>query len=697
MRSLSLHEILIRNFRSFKVDWIQFPQTAGLKLLTGDNKLEPKLGANGAGKSSLWDAFVWCLTGNSIKGAKISDILAWGEIGAQVICRIDVGSDIHIIERTGPPNKIIIDDKPSTQEQLDQLLGLSRMRLLHSVVFGQGIALFPDLPTPKRGELFDEVLDLEVWSKCSEVATQKYKLLSDKHSNKKLILSNLQGKLSGISTDESIIAQQTEWQEEWEKELKFLEGKIQSWEEEKDKHLQEIDGFSNTWIQQQQVIISDLQQQEEQWKEEALQRLEEKANKIEELETEGAALDAKLQLSVDNPFSAQLLMLDNNFVNAEIQAAMHGRHLYQASDDLKRLLREAPLWEEALCPSCRQPITEEKRKFEIRAAEQQRKVLLEMKQKAEEGLKAARTLMETTKLEIQKLRDISSREHEIKKATAEALSKITKQIEELVGEATQLVNARDTKNPFTKSIVDHKKKDNPYIAQRETIQNKLNPFINSVATHKEKLNPFISLLASNKKQREELQSKVDIEIGEIKQVEASLVAIEYWKHGFKRIRLFFIEQILLALQIEIGSALSALGLEGWKVTLATESETKSGSVKLGISIHIKSPKSEGSWDVWSGGETQRLRLAIAMGLSSLIQRAAGVWYNLEVWDEPTNWLGAEGIEDLLEALRYRAESQNKQIWIVDHRALTYSGFKEIYGAVKDEEGTKIIKVTESED
>lgn len=697
MRSLSLNSLLIRNYRSFKDDLIYFPQTPGLRLLTGDNQVDKRLGANGAGKSSVWDAFVWGVTGTPIRGGKISSILAWDEIGVQVVADINVDSNNYLIERIGPPERIKINGEPATQEQVNNILGMSRMRLLHSVIFGQGIPLFPDIPVPKRGELFDEVLDLEIWSRCSDAATNKHKILSHDLDEQLKSFNRYAGMLSGMQTDESIVVQMNQWQEQWAKELLFLQGQIDTWEEQKNLSLNELDETSKTWVEQQQVIILDLQQQEEQWKEEALKILEEKASKIEELEGAVSRLRTNLEISIDNPFHGQLFILEKQRPAEEAQLGVYGRQLYNAEQQLAKIYREAPLWEEAVCPNCHQPISQEKKQFEIRAAEQQKKVSLELKAAAENGIKQTKELLSRIQLEIQNLRSISDKEQEKRKSTEKEIVILEKQIEELVAEATQLVNQRNNNSPYTKSIADQRNKVNPYIAQREKIQSKNNPFVDSVAIQKDKMNPFIGLLERNKQDRKQLTEKVDELKKDADTIEAQMIAAEYWKHGFKRIRLFFVEQILLALEIEIQSALSGLGLDNWKVSLATESETKSGSLKLGINIYIKSPKSEGSWDVWSGGETQRLRLAIAMGVSSLIQRAAGIWYNIEVWDEPTNWLGNEGIEDLLAALQYRAESQNKQIWIVDHRALTYSGFKEIYGVVKDEEGSKMIKVTESED
>ena len=77
-----------------------------------------------------------------------------------------------------------------------------------------------------------------------------------------------------------------------------------------------------------------------------------------------------------------------------------------------------------------------------------------------------------------------------------------------------------------------------------------------------------------------------------------------------------------------------------------------------------------------------------MGLASLIQRWSGVRWNFEVWDEPTAWLSARGVENLLDSLAYRAEAQGKSILLADHRSLAHSGFVESYMVTKDAQGSR---------
>ena len=152
VREISLVSLAIDGFKSFSSETqIDFSSNPGLYFLGGDNQVEPRLGANGAGKSSMWEALTWALTGASSKGRKASDLITWdGRKSMLVTVVLDVNGERHTIYRSSPPNRIVIDGKPVEQAELDALLGMSRGRFLQSVIFGQGAKLFYDLDNAAR-------------------------------------------------------------------------------------------------------------------------------------------------------------------------------------------------------------------------------------------------------------------------------------------------------------------------------------------------------------------------------------------------------------------------------------------------------------------------------------------------------------------------------------------------------------------
>ena len=178
-----------------------------------------------------------------------------------------------------------------------------------------------------------------------------------------------------------------------------------------------------------------------------------------------------------------------------------------------------------------------------------------------------------------------------------------------------------------------------------------------------------------------------------RQTQGLLLRTDFWKAAFKRVRLFMVKRVLAQLEVETASAAIALGLIEWKISFSTELETKSGSVRPGIHIMVKSPVASAPWEVWSGGEGQRIRLAVALGLSTLIQRMAGVSIGFEVYDEPSAWLSQEGIDDLIIHLQHRVQITKKSIWLCDHRALSQAAFDEVWEVSKTREGSQIAMIS----
>lgn len=166
----------------------------------------------------------------------------------------------------------------------------------------------------------------------------------------------------------------------------------------------------------------------------------------------------------------------------------------------------------------------------------------------------------------------------------------------------------------------------------------------------------------------------------------------YWVRWFKEIRLQQIGEALEELEIEVNSCVNALGLVDWELQFDVDKETKSGTIQKGFTVTVRSPGNANPvpWEAWSGGESQRLRLAGNMGLANLIRSRTGTPLGLEVWDEPTNWLSPQGVTDLLDGLAQRAVTEQRQVWIVDHRTLGYAAFDGVYGVVKDARGSRFV-------
>lgn len=203
-----------------------------------------------------------------------------------------------------------------------------------------------------------------------------------------------------------------------------------------------------------------------------------------------------------------------------------------------------------------------------------------------------------------------------------------------------------------------------------------------------KPNPFAEMIATAKRRRKQLSIEVQGLSGQLEEEKAKHAAYTYWVGGFKRVRLFVIEEALHSLEYEVNNLLISLGLIDWKITFDVERETKAGGISKGFTVFIQSPKHDKPvrFESWSGGETQRLRLAGDLGLANLIMEQAGLVNTIEMIDEPSTHMSQQGIEDLLDTLHQRAHSTGKQIWIVDHHSVEFSGFTGTLTAIMDDKG-----------
>lgn len=208
-----------------------------------------------------------------------------------------------------------------------------------------------------------------------------------------------------------------------------------------------------------------------------------------------------------------------------------------------------------------------------------------------------------------------------------------------------------------------------------------------------KINPYIELKEKNNIKKQEVVDLLNKVENSLEELHKEYSLYDFWIKGFKDIRLFVVAQALQEFEICINNNLHQLGLNEWLIKLSVEREVNKGrSVKRGFSILVQSPYNDGfvSPKCWGGGVSQRLRLAVTMGLIDLIRSRTGVECNIEIWDEPTKFLSEQGIEDLLCVLEDRANIGDKKVFLIDHRKLqSFGGFYNIITITKDKKGSCI--------
>ena len=207
-----------------------------------------------------------------------------------------------------------------------------------------------------------------------------------------------------------------------------------------------------------------------------------------------------------------------------------------------------------------------------------------------------------------------------------------------------------------------------------------------------KPNPFIDQKAKLELDKKELSKKIIQFQGKIVELQSQLEHTRFWIAGFKEVKLMLINDVLAQLELEVNNYLYQFGLHGWKIEFASEATTKTGKTKKSFTVMIHAPTvtSPVPWEAWSGGETQRLRLAGALGMADLILTCFGMSPGMEIFDEPSQFLSQRGVADLVSSLRDRALTTGRLIFLIDHRNLDTSQFSGQYTVVREPKSVRLL-------
>lgn len=241
--SFRIDSIKIENFCSFlEAQTVDFPKSSGLRLLAGINEVEPDLGANGAGKSSLWESISFCLYGKASDGDRGAALVSTGAKRSRVSIVLDLNGTKYEITRLSNPNYITLNGKVASQESIHSLIRLTDEQFYQSVFFGQGRPLFYDMGIAARDEFLNDILSLEIWEYASNATTTQLKSIDKEIVELERNLSFITGNLKQVTeVREKELQEMIErhHQKNMEK-IKELKKEIETNETEKEKREKQI-------------------------------------------------------------------------------------------------------------------------------------------------------------------------------------------------------------------------------------------------------------------------------------------------------------------------------------------------------------------------------------------------------------------------------------------------------------------------
>lgn len=577
--------------------------------------MDPELGSNGAGKSTIFDVLHWCLFGSSIRGTKTPQLVPWQNTGtpwAEVTYRTN--GQKRRITRSYRPNNLLVTrrgrERGVKQEQLEDIIGFSSDTFQNSIVIGQFSQMFFDLKPRDKLSVFTELLNLDYWLECSQRVTTTLSVLKED-------------------------------QFEFEKTLARLEG-IRS-------ELKNTLSSTITEADEKVALSSDSQRTLKRKLHRAKTRkldLKKRAMNLQERIETCETKDKRLTIKIGK------LAGEHDPITAAIRDVEGKKKEYQVRikdlDEGLLILKKS----KGTCPVCKQKISPQYRRSEQQRVAQKRANYIDrsfnLQIELEALFKSFDEKINQLKVAKQKLDHSKSMKlHLNLNQTNSDIKELDTEISSIHHQMAQLDQLDDF---YTKKIRKCKKR-----------------------------------LKRNKQKMKEAQKN-------LAELNNDIQSAKYWVRGFKDIRLFEVDEALTSLQVEVNSYLADLGMADWSVSMEVERETKAGKISRGFRVMvdpgIDSNSSLKPWEVWSGGEGQRLRLAGTLALSNLILHQFNQDCNIQVWDEKLRWLSGSGEDSMLELLQETAKRENKMIFVIDQHSLDFP-FDEVIKIVKDAEGSRL--------
>jgi len=616
-----VEKITLEGFKSFKdKEVINFKgNNNGLFFLTGENRVEPSLGANAVGKSTIFDALCFVNFGKTSRGLRAGDIGTWNSKKTLSVVESILINDKKIhIKRTWNPNSLLwcfgeVEGNWTevSQEKLEETIGFSFDSFSNSMLVSQTGEMFLDMTASTKTSLFSTVLGLDDWLVRSKKAQTAVDDLLGWINDLEKDLIESAGKISELLSV-NYKAKSKDWLSIRKEKLSVLRNK--KFSAEREIQINKANAL------QAEKKFQDLLQAYDKAREKAKQG----ATLYRELLTEFYQIEKTLTSLVSN----------KNML-------------------LKEVKRLEDNFSEGVCPLCQGEISEEHLDKEFSRLEKEILSLKEEEAGVRRDLKKAQDVQKAAFEEAEALNKASDVCRDKKDAAGLVKSRLNQELVYL---------GKDIKR-LSSEIEDLEKSEDPFLKEEE------------------ERNLRVAQLKKGVKEFEK----------ELEALRRTKTSVEFWIKGFKEVRMMLVEEALSQLEIEVNTSLHSLGLLGWRIFFAMDEETKSGGIHKGFSVFVQSPYNDKKvrWESWSGGESQRLRVAGTMGLINLILNRRGIPTNLEIWDEPSNFLSEQGIADLLDTLSARSLELGKQIWVVDHRALAYPNFESTYTVVKEESGSSL--------
>lgn len=639
MSQINLKQITGTGFLTFYNAFDFYISNYGGKTLQidGQNLDDEMSKSNGSGKSSLLEAIGWGLYGELCRKNRYKDEVIYNRNGVkakQAVLLVDFEDrgGLYRIERKiewkkGPELCLWNND----EEILRGSTYAVKQEHLEKIL---GMNFIAFQCCEMFGRDFMSFPDLK--------SAERAKVLTDIRGLEKYVLASKE--CGGQVKDRlTVISGRTE-------ELRVMEGRVSQLREtnykDKIKEFEETRKKDIEDLQTLETTTKNLLKEVEKEQKEKIQKLEEQIKEYEKDKKKNEELLTKLPTFEKEKEDVEKTLSQLSTNNEILRQKL--KEIIQESTNFQKL-------KIGNCPICKQKITGEHLKKEINIL-------------------------------IQKAQEINSQMEELNPKILEVLKQIG-----IIKTNIEHLKAVDIKNREVINTI-YNTKNTILTLQRSPEAQR---HINTLEGLKDRLKALRNTQNPYEKQEEERKITLFGLVEQIKRKKQGIESLneeiqyyQFWVEGFKKIRISLFSIMIDRFQDYAQNLLSQYSSE-LQIQFSTERETRSGTTKDEFDISITdSSGTVLSYEMYSGGEKQKIRLSIAMALAQMIKDDCGKEFNFVAFDEPNDALDDMGKEVNFEVFTKLAE-EGKAILVTDHDSLFKDKFDHSITVVKENDKSYI--------
>lgn len=672
-------------------------------------------GVNGAGKTTVFSALVWCLYGKALKDVKTAELPSWEASrtadwrGTRVMLQLSVEGDTYVIARhikfkgttaglAGSnklivyKNKQIVTDalhKMDQQEYINSLLGMDYSVFINSVVFGQRMARLIGLKDAQKREIFEELFELSFVEQAKANADNRKAELQEQLQSFKTDAQSIQTRISNYQQrKQDTEAHIARWQAQHAERQKAAKKELDDYKQALDAAQSSIQELKQNPVEEpDRTLVQQLKQASDIYSA-ANKALNAFSHRVEQ--AQGAVVTTKAELEkVRNDASTEQLRTQRDEELERIDLRCKEKSI---AVEESTALRAEELRKSGECVHCGKAILTE----QIEAKQQ------ELQKANDDKLKE---LYEAKQKELQKAEEswqkkiaAATEQHEVK------VSELASQLQEQEQLAEQLQKQLPAKERAKDEALQAYKKLEEQYAGAEAKEKAYNDYTLKLTQAKEKLAnaedsyekaqiryKAVLAEAAPEDNRKALDAEIERAKLQAKELAAEQEAVqslydkvEWWrKVGFsgKGLKSYVFHSMLTQLNQYIEQYASRLGVS---VRFSVDMEKASKS----FTTTVYKDSEVVSYEQLSGGEKQRIDICLMLAMNDLVGTFNET--NIMILDEVFEGIDdMGGIEEVFDLIRYKA-GPDRTLFIISHQSRLDAQYCKTMEIQKTDTGSRIL-------